>query len=163
MRYLTSSPRSCWEVRQQLLGRGFCDETASAAETRLLELGILDDREFARAWVERAVLRRHDAPATVQPALTARGVPSEIIGDALAELLLDETNVDAAMAAASERLRTLHGPDVVVRRRLWAFLARRGYEGEVVAEVCSRLLGDCALDESDGWAANAGPWGSSVR
>jgi regulatory protein len=159
MRYLAPSARSCWEVRRQLLAKGFGDDVADAVESRLLELGILDDREFARTAVELAVLRRHEAPDKVQAALRARGVARELVADALAEILMDEGNVDGALAAGAVRLRTLHGPPLGVRRKLGAYLARRGYEAEVIEEACARLLGEAAPDEPDNWAANAGPGG----
>ena len=104
-----------------------------------IELGILDDAEFARNWADRAVVGRHEAPARVQEVLAGRGVAPDVIAAALADLSPAE-DVEAAVAAAS-RLRALHGPETAVRRRLGAFLARRGYDMEVIEEVCARLLG----------------------
>ncbi|MEA2501580.1 MAG: regulatory protein [Actinomycetota bacterium] len=157
MRYLAPSARSCWEVRRHLVAKGFGEDVAAAAEARLLDLGILDDREFARNAVESAVLRRHEAPAKVQLALQAKGVARELVADALAEILMDEGNVDGAVAAGALRLPSLHGPPLAIRRKLGAYLARRGYEAEVIDEACSRLLGEFAADEADDQAARAGP------
>jgi regulatory protein len=159
MRYLTPSARSCWEVRRHLVAKGFGEDVAAAAESRLVELGILDDREFARTAVEFAVLRRHEAPDKVQVALQTRGVARELVADALAEILMDEDNVDGALWAGAVRLRSLHGPPLAVRRKLGAYLARTGYEAEVIEEACARLLGEDTTAESDNWAANAGPGG----
>jgi regulatory protein len=157
MRYLAPSARSCWEVRRHLVAKGFGEDVAAAAEARLIELGILDDREFARNAVEVAVLGRHQAPAKVQLALRARGVAGELVADALAEILSDEGNVDGAVAAGALRLASLHGPPLAVRRKLGAYLARRGYEAEVIEEACNRLLGEAAKDEPDEWPAEVGP------
>lgn len=160
MRYLAPSARSCWEVRRHLVAKGFDEEVATAAERRLVELGILDDREFARSAVEHLVLRRHEAPAKVQFVLETKGVDRELIADALAGILMDMGNVGGAVAAGAARLRTLHGPALVLRRKLGAYLARRGYDGEVIDEACHRLLGEGASEEADERAAGAGPWGS---
>jgi regulatory protein len=157
MRYLAPSARSCSEVRRHLVAKGFSEDVAAAAEARLLDLGILDDREFARNAVESAVLRRHEAPAKVQLALQAKGVARELIADALAEILMDEGNVDGAVAAGALRLPSLHGTPLAIRRKLGAYLARRGYEAEVIEEACGRLLGTAAADETDNQAKGWGP------
>jgi len=160
MRYLAPCARSCWEVRRHLVAKGFGEDVAAAAEARLVDLGILDDRDFARTAVEFAILRRYEAPAKVQCTLEAKGVARELVADALAEILMDMGNVEGAMAAGALRLRSLHGPTAALRRKLGAYLARRGYDYEVVDEACQRLLGEAGAGESDVRAANAGPWGS---
>ena len=90
----------------------------------------------------------------VQLALQAKGVARELVADALAEILMDESNVDGAVAAGALRLPSLHGTSLAIRRKLGAYLARRGYEAEVVDEACARLLGQAS-------AASASPasWG----
>ena len=152
MRFLGPSARSCQEVRHHLRKGGCPPEVAQQAEARLLELGLLDDLALARAVIEDSVLVRHLAPARAEAALAARGVPSEVVARALGELRLDdgagagEAHVARALALATARLRVLHGPEPSVRRRLWGYLARRGYDAEVVEQVCARLFrGD--LDE----------------
>jgi len=160
MRYLAPSARSCSEVRRHLVSKGFAEEVAAAAEARLIDLGILDDREFARNAVELAVLRRHEAPAKVQLALQAKGVARELVAYALAEILMDEGNVDGAVAAGALRLPALYGTPLAIRRKLGAYLARRGYEADVIEEACGRLLGQTAADEADNQAADMGPRGS---
>ena len=72
---------------------------------------------------------------------------------------MDEGNVDGAVAAGALRLPSLHGPPLAIRRKLGAYLARRGYEAEVIDEACSRLLGPTSADEADNQAAGAGPGG----
>ncbi len=159
MRYLAPSARSCYEVRCHLIDKGFTEDVAAAAEARLLDLGVLNDREFARNAVESAVLRRHEAPVKVQIALQAKGVARELVADALAEILMDEGNVDGAVAAGALRLPSLHGTPLAIRRKLGAYLARRGYGAEVIDEACGRLLGHASADEADNQAAGAGPGG----
>ena len=110
--------------------------------------------------MESAVLRRHEAPAKVQLALQAKGVARELVADALAEILMDESNVDGAVAAGALRLPSLHGTPLAIRRKLGAYLARRGYEAEVIDEACGRLLGPASADEADNQVAGAGPGGS---
>src|SRR2546430_17113832 len=99
---------------------GFAEDVAAAAEARLLDLGVLNDREFARNAVESAVLRRHEAPVKVQLALQAKGVARELVADALAEILMDEGSVDGAVAARALRLPSLHRTPPPIPRELGA-------------------------------------------
>ena len=170
MRYLAPAARSCWEVRRHLVAKGFGAEVAGAAQARLSELGILDDAAFARAAVESALERRHEAPAKVAAALAARGVPEQVAAEALSEAAAarnDEHGLDGALAAGAERLRALRGDPLAVRRRLAGYLARRGYDPETCEEACARLLGDAVGGpEADGWDERVGSSGSrgmSVR
>ena len=68
--------------------------------------------------------------------------------------------VPRTVAAGALRLPSLHGTSLVIRRKLGAYLARRGYEAEVVDEACARLLGQASADEADDQAAGAGTGGS---
>jgi len=163
LRYLGACARSSWEVRRHLADRGFGDEATAAALARLAELRILDDLSFAQGFVETALLRRHEAPAKVEAALAARGVPREVVVRALAELDFDDGGFDHALALGASKLRSLHGRPLSVRRRLAAYLARRGYDQETCEEVCLRLLGDAEADQTDQRVGGSGSWGASVR
>jgi len=87
-------------------------------------------------------------------ALQAKGVARELVADALAEILMDESNVDGAVAAGALRLPSLHGTSLAIRRKLGAYLARRGYEAEVIDECRVRL--------ADGRVTDAATLGSEI-
>jgi SOS response regulatory protein OraA/RecX len=167
MRYLAPAARSCHEVRSFLTTKGWTAPIAAVATQRLVELGILDDRRFAADAVRNGVLRRREAPAKVAAALAARGIAEEVIAECLAGLQYpgpdgagelwggnrDATRqgwvaregagadpVQLALDAGADRLRVLHGSPVSVQRRLGGFLARRGYDADVIEEVCRRLV-----------------------
>ena len=164
LRYLGPAARSGAEVRSFLTRKGWPAPEADQAVARLEELGILDDRRFAVAALEQAVLGRYQAPRKVAAALAAKGVYPGIIAEAVEQVVAaspggspgrsaaggddhpdlvggGEGPGQLALAAGRTRLARLHGSPDSVARRLGAFLARQGYEAEVVEEVCSRLLG----------------------
>ncbi len=148
LNFLTARGRSSAEVRQQLRKKGF-GELGDRVEARLKELGLLDDLALARAVVEDAVTRRGAAPGSLAAQLDQRGIAPDVAQRAIDEAAAtrpegDEPSraeLDLALAIATKRLRVLHGDPVSIRRRLWGFLARRGYGADVVEEVCARLLG----------------------
>lgn len=135
--------RSARELRTALVRKGEEPEHADAAIERLLALGLLDDaayaRQFARAKVEGAGLSRR----RLQAELSRRGVAREVADDAIADVLADESVDEEAILerVAAKKLRMLSRLDPPTRRRrLYAFLARRGYESDDIRKVMDSLL-----------------------
>jgi regulatory protein len=92
----------------------------------------------------------------VQQELFKRGVEREAIDGVVEEVFVDEAvdETELVEQAARKKLRTLERLDPAVRRRrLYAFLARRGYQGDAIRAVMARVLapGEAAgLDDEDG-------------
>ena len=68
-RFLEPRARSVAEVRRRLTGAGYRTDLVEGAITRMLDLGMLDDEAFARAWIEiarpgAAARRTGDPPGT---------------------------------------------------------------------------------------------------
>jgi regulatory protein len=75
--------------------------------------------------------------------LRKKGINAEVATAAIdatfADVELDEFG--AALAAAEKRLRALASLDPAKRRqRLYAFLARRGYDGDTIRRVLNEIL-----------------------
>jgi SOS response regulatory protein OraA/RecX len=47
---------------------------------------------------------------------------------------------ERALEVATKRLRVLHGSPESIHRRLWGFLARRGYDADVIERVCRQVV-----------------------
>ena len=115
----------------------------TAALERLAARGLLDDRRFAEGYAAvRAT--RGKGPARILADLLAQGVDRGVAEDAVGHALAEE-GIDPhveARAAATKRARQLGGlPPPVRRRRLLAFLVRRGYSGPQVRELVRELCG----------------------
>ena len=115
----------------------------TAALERLAARGLLDDRRFAEGYAAvRAT--RGKGPARIVADLLAQGVERGVAEDAVGRALAEE-GIDPqveARAVATKRARQLGGlPPPVRRRRLLAFLVRRGYSGPQVKELVRELCG----------------------
>jgi regulatory protein len=109
---------------------------------RLIALGILDDAQFARQFIRAKISGAGLSRRRLQSELWRRGVARDVIDAALAEVLVeDEVDEDAQIAqVAAKKLRTLRSADpAAARRRLYAFLARRGYESSAIRRVMDAL------------------------
>src|SRR5258705_13732338 len=73
-RFLEPRARSVTEVRRRLTGAGYRTDLVEGAITRMLELGMLDDEAFARAWVESRDRARPRGERAIRQELGLKGV-----------------------------------------------------------------------------------------
>jgi len=123
---LSYRPRSEGELRQRLLRKG-----------RLRRGGLVDDEQFARAWVEsRGAGSSGRGRQVLAGELRAKGLASEVVAEALSGV--DEHA--GAMEAARPRAGRLRGVDYnEFRRRLGGFLQRRGFGYDATSAVVRAL------------------------
>ena len=132
-------------ARQELLRRlerkGHPLPAASAALARLEALGLIDDVAFATNYAATRG-ERGRGPARLRRDLAALGVERTVIDRAIAAATPEHDDPMArARALASRRASQLRGlPRDTRRRRLTAFLARRGYGGSDARTVVDAVL-----------------------
>jgi regulatory protein len=130
-----------FDLRRRLLQKQHPPAAVDAALERLSAAGLLDDAQFAGDYAA-AKARRGRGPARLVRDLQTQGVDRRIAEDAVRRSLAEE-GVDpgeAVRALAEKRARQLAGlPPNVKKRRLVAFLVRRGFGGAEVREVVERL------------------------
>jgi regulatory protein len=142
VRVLALRPRSVKEVLRRLRDRGLDPSASRKAVERLESRGLLDDEEFARNFVRVRSSRGH-GPARLITDLLVRGVDKGIAESAVQEVLEDEAvnTLDQARKLAEKRSAQLGDlPRKTKRRRIVAYLGRRGYRGYEVREMVTRLL-----------------------
>jgi regulatory protein len=129
------------ELRRRLLQKGHPPAAVDSAIGRAREAGLLDDVAFARNFVESRAARGR-GPARLRRDLAAMGVAREHVDTALRAQWADpEDALTLAAELAAKRARQLAGlPREVRRRRLVAYLARRGFSGSGVVELVVRVL-----------------------
>jgi regulatory protein len=139
--FLSYRPRSEKEVRDRLRRGGYEQDAIEHAIARLHEWRYLDDADFARRWVENRTAHRPRGKRLLQQELRHKGIDSETARDAIDDADLDETS--AAEALARRRLPSYAGDEpAAIRRRLGAYLARRGYGYDVIRVALDRALGE---------------------
>ena len=105
---------------------------------RLTSLGLLNDAEFARSFARNRALSRGMSRRRIQAELARRGVDRVLVDRAIADVMTEESVNERALveSAAEKKLKSLRklAPDVR-RRRLYGYLARRGYAPDLVQET----------------------------
>jgi regulatory protein len=132
-----------FDLRRRLQQKQHPAAAIEAALDRLTAAGLLDDVRFAKDYVF-AKIGRGRGPARLVRDLQAQGVDRRIAEDAVRSSFaaddVDPTRV--VQALAEKRARQLAGlPAAVRKRRLVAFLARRGFGGADVRALVETLAG----------------------
>lgn len=135
---LEARARATPELRRLLIRKGEPEADVDAAIERLVAAGLLDDANFARMYTRSKALGSGMSRRRLQQELAKRGVTKELSTAAINEVFADEAMDEEATIerVARKKLRTLSKVDAPTRkRRLYAFLARRGYDSDDIQRV----------------------------
>lgn len=100
--------------------------------SRLIEDGALDDRRFASRFAHDKRQLSDWGPQRIKEALQARGMPADLIADALAEDSSDD-QVERAVGILSGR--PLDIGNQADQRKALGVLARKGFDAEIAWEA----------------------------
>jgi regulatory protein len=128
---LAARAYSVADLRRKLLRKEFSTDEVEQAIERLLSNGLLDDQKYA-------VARRR-----IKQELWRKGIAGAA-ADAAVDSVMEDEDFDAEVAierVARKKLASLGDlDDMVRRRRLYGFLARRGYDLNEINSVVDRLV-----------------------
>jgi regulatory protein len=140
---LEARSRGIVELRRLLLRKGEPEVDVDEAIARLQRCGLLNDANYAHQFARSKALGAGLSRRRLQQELTKRGVAREVTETAI-EAVFEEEGVDEEASierVARKKLRTLSKvDDDTKRRRLYGFLARRGYDSDDIARVLRTLL-----------------------
>ena len=146
LRLLAARPRSVNEMLRKLRLRGHNPSAAAEAVGRLESSGLLNDAEFARHFASVKAARGHGPPRILSD-LLSRGVERRLAERAIDEVLTNEGMDPTHEARALAERRAAQLAELPVRarrRRLLAYLSRRGYQGHEVREMVEEVVGRSA-------------------
>lgn len=147
LRRLSAAPRTRHELESDLLRRGVPDDVVDRVLNRFTEVGLIDDAEYARMWVDSRQRSRGTARSVLRQELRAKGIDDEIAGTALATIDADAERERARLLVITRLNATARLEPVARERRLVGLLVRRGYStGTSYAIVRSVLAEDAASD-----------------
>lgn len=141
---LARRARSRTELGRWLKQKEFAAAEIEPALEKLESLGLLDDLEFARGFARsRLGAARGFGPRRVVAELGRRGVSRQIADAVIAELTEGEEAAGLASLedVAERKLKAMPGLErEVQKRRLYGFLARRGFRDAEIRDVVRRLV-----------------------
>jgi regulatory protein len=130
---LSYKARTTSELKQRLGRKGFSPDIVSRTLERLAELKMVDDAGFARRFAEDRITIGHKGKWRVRGELLKRGIDRKQIDAAMAEAPDEVAAAKEVAAKYLSRNRRLE-PDVL-KRRLYALLARRGFSPDTIRQA----------------------------
>ena len=140
VRYLARFDRTAAQVERFLTSKGASSTQTRRVIHRLSTLRYLDDRAYARRWVETALLRRPMGHEGLKSELLAKGLSEELADEVIATALKDVDEETLARRALGIQRR--HGRRFRLTRTA-SFLRQRGFAEETI----ERIIGDCTETE----------------
>ncbi|WP_127583860.1 regulatory protein RecX [Paenibacillus koleovorans] len=136
--YIGRKPCAIREVKLYLKRKGYEQPLIQYAVDRLIESGYADDAAFASQFAEHRIRSDRKGRRWVQQELQQKGVKRETVQEALAGIDPEE-ELNAARELAAKRWVLMKGATLDKRRKLMAFLLRRGYPGGMVNGIVREL------------------------
>ena len=139
---LSARPYATRALHRKLIQKQYSAADADDAIRRLVDNGLLNDAKYAEQYARSKMLSTGTSKRRVQQDLYRKGITGDLATNAIANVLESE-EIDPAVVierVARKKLAQLGDLEpVVLRRRLFAFLARRGYDVDEIKVVVSRL------------------------
>lgn len=136
LKLLERTRRTRSDLEKRLKEKGFAATTVQPVLDRLSEVGLIDDAEYARAWLAGRWGRKPSGWRRLQQELRSKGVSDDDVERAR-ELLTERGSAPDEVESARKVVDKARGrlsrlDDHKQRQRLYALLARRGFSADVI-------------------------------
>ena len=139
---LSARPYSTRALRRKLIQKEYLAADADDAIRRLADNGLLDDAKYAEQYARSKIVSTGASKRRLQQDLYRKGIKGDVATNAIASVIEQEEIDPAAVVerVAKKKLAQLGDLEpLVLRRRLFAFLARRGYDVDEIKAVVKRV------------------------
>ena len=139
---LAARPYASRALHRKLIQKKYSAADADDVIRRLLDNGLLNDERFAEQYARSKMLSTGASKRRLTQDLYRKGIKGDVATAAIANVV-EQDEIDPAAVierVARKKLAQLGNLEpVVLRRRLFAFLARRGYDVDEIKRVVSLL------------------------
>jgi regulatory protein len=141
LRLLKVRPRTEIELRRRFKALRTDRQIAERVLTDLKAIGQVDDRLFARLWIEEKIRKGDSGRMRMRRDLEAKGIERDIVAEELKAALSDAEELELAGRLALRKMGRLGpAPAREERRKVYAYLLRRGFTSEAAAEATRSAL-----------------------
>lgn len=131
--------RSEKEIAERLKEKKFEEEIIKETVGFLRDKGFIDDSVFTKAWIESRI-KKPIGLRKIREELKLKGIDKEEINKSIAIIKDNYSETEVVKEVALKRLSRLKGTEAnVARRRLYAYLLRRGFSTDIVLDVINQL------------------------
>lgn len=146
---LSRKPRTRYELSMKLKEKGYTEIQIEQTISRLEDERLIDDAAYAREWADHRVRHQGKGKMWIRQELRQKGVAKPYIEAALGTVT-EETEMDSARKLAEKRWRPAAGDQVrEQKRKVVAFLMRRGYSGAVASRIVRELADSSSMESEE--------------
>ncbi|QAY65662.1 RecX family transcriptional regulator [Paenibacillus protaetiae] len=146
--YLGAKPRTSKQIEQYLRRKELGESHIAYALQRLETEHYVDDEEYARQFAKQRIRTAQKGSRLVKQELQQRGISRQAAEEAV-NAIDAGAELAAAKAAAAKRWRGLKGELPDRKRKLTAFLMRRGFAGDLIREAVRSAAADGIDSDED--------------
>ena len=131
--------RSENEIRLRMKQKKIPQDLIDKTLIFLKDKQFVDDNVFSRAWIDSRI-KRPLGLRRIEQELKLKGVEKEVIRAQVARVKEDYAEEDVVKGVVQSRLKRLKGKDAQeIKRKMYAYLIRRGFSPEVAYDAVVEL------------------------
>ncbi len=147
LRLLNYRERSRGELIEKFQRKNFSERVRDRVIADLERLDLINDEKFARLWVRSRRRFKPRSARLISLELSRKGIEREIIESVLREEIPPEEEAAAVLELAAKRVHYYRNdPGPAAKRKLFAYLARRGFSYDLIKTALEKVI----FDESPG-------------
>lgn len=142
--YLALRKKTTSDAAKYLKRAGFSISAIDAATENAKNLGYLNDRDYAEAFVRTRVKAGAKGPRVVSKELQAKGIAPDEARKAVESMAASESQLEAARRVAAKKYPSLKDDVNLIKaaRRMSQHLARRGFDQDICEQVTREFFGE---------------------
>lgn len=137
--FLSFRPRSESEIVSYLIKNKASKSEQQHILEKVKELNLVDDKEFAKWWVNQRQTFRPKGLRLVKSELTSKGVSREVIDTLESNSQTEEKNATQLLRKNWPKWQRF--PPDIAKRRAAGFLIRRGFDWDIVKKAIDHVAG----------------------
>ncbi|MGR6762499.1 regulatory protein RecX [Paenibacillus sp. T2-29] len=138
LRYLGQKPRTRQEIAQRLAQKEVDQAVIDEILVRLQREKLVDDDLYARQWARQRITSQRKGKMWIRQELRQKGISKASIGEALGEIT-DNEEWESALSVGRKKWNQVRGDIMDKKRKIFPFLMRRGYSGDMTRRVVNHL------------------------
>lgn len=136
LRFAMTRPRSLKEIKDYFRRKEIDSSLHQNILERLIKLELLDDKKFAKWWVEQRLEFKSKSKKDITYELKQKGVDSNTIKNVLDDSEIDELKI-AKNLIAKKSYKWQKYEDKIRKQKITQYLAGKGFDWDVISEVVS--------------------------
>ena len=127
--------KSTYELRQFLIKKEYPEDLIDKAIDKLLKQGYLNDRMYARSYINNQLITTNKGPYKIRKELSEKKIDSDIIEDEI-ELYTDEEQTNKIKKLIEKGIKTNHNRGgVVLKQKIYNDLKLNGYDINLINSI----------------------------